>query len=198
MLISPSALSSIMPRCPESQLQTYALALSSAMEEHQINTVTRAAAFLGQLALESGELKHWVELADGSAYEGRASLGNTQPGDGPLYRGRGPIQLTGRANYLAAGEALGVDLVANPELVAQPEHGFRVAAWFWRKGAGMRLSAAARKRLGPGVDLNDVADRGDFLGCTMAINGGETHHDRRLAYTHRALEVLGTEALLQA
>ncbi len=196
MLISPETLSRIMPRCPEPKLEGYAAALSAAMAEHDISNVTRAAAFLGQLALESGELNHWVELADGNAYEGRASLGNTQPGDGPLYRGRGPIQLTGRGGYAAAGAALGLDLVAHPELAGEPEHGFRIAAWFWRVGAGLRLSAAARKHLGGAVDLNNVADRGDFTGITLAINGGLTHHDRRLEYYHRALEVLGSTARL--
>lgn len=195
-LIFPDVLRRIMPRCPEPKLALYAQELSFAASEHEIWTVTRLAAFLGQLALESGELQHWVEIADGTAYEGRAALGNTEPGDGPRYKGRGPIQLTGRANYRAAGAALQVDLEGSPELAAEPAHGFRVAAWFWRAGAGQRLSAAAKKRLGAGVDLNQVADRGDFEGITLAINGGLTHHDRRLAYYHRALEVLGTDARL--
>jgi predicted chitinase len=76
------------------------------MAEASITTPARAAAFLAQVAHESRELKHFEELADGSAYEGATRLGNTQKGDGPKFKGRGPIQLTGRKNYTLAGAAL--------------------------------------------------------------------------------------------
>jgi putative chitinase len=149
------------------------------MIEAEITTVTRAAAFLGQLAHESGELRYMEELADGTAYEGRKRLGNVHPGDGPRYKGRGPIQLTGRANYRAAGGAIGVDLEGAPTLVASPEVGFRVAGWYWTLHG-----------------LNGRADAFDFAGITKAINGGLTHHDRRLGYYRRALEVLGRDTKL--
>lgn len=93
--------------------------------------VGRHAAFLAQLSHESGGGRWMQEIASGEAYEGRADLGNTQPGDGKRFKGRGPIQLTGRANYTIASEALGLDLVGHPELAATPAVGFRVAAWFW-------------------------------------------------------------------
>src|SRR5207342_2210749 len=95
--------------------------LNAAMAEAKINTPARKAAFLAQLAHESGELRYMEEIADGSAYEGRRDLGNTHPGDGRRFKGRGPIQLTGRANYERFGELLGVDLVNDPDQAAKPE-----------------------------------------------------------------------------
>ena len=74
------------------------LAEQGVMEKYQITTPLRRAAFLAQLAHESGELKYMEEIASGEAYEGRKELGNTAPGDGKRYKGRGPIQLTGRFN----------------------------------------------------------------------------------------------------
>jgi putative chitinase len=179
--LTPKQLHEIMPRCPADKTATYARALTSAMMEAQINTVMRAAAFLGQLALESGELRYMEEKADGAAYEGRVSLGNTEPGDGPRYKGRGPIQLTGRKNYQAAGAVLGLDLVQHPEMAAEPDVGFRVAAWYW----------SSRR-------LNVEADTLDYRAVTKAINGASTdgapsHYLRRLEYYRRALEILGRD-----
>jgi putative chitinase len=177
-MLTDEQLAIIMPRCPKSKLTIYRENLVKAMEEASINTKLRIAAFLGQLALESGELRYFVEIADGTAYEGKKRLGNTQPGDGPRFKGRGPIQLTGRANYKAAGTALGVDLENNPERAADPDVAFRVAAWYW----------TSRK-------LNAKADAGDYRGITKSINGAATdeapsHHLRRVVYYERALKVL--------
>lgn len=172
--MTPETLHLIMPQCPDGKLDIYARHLTSAIREWEIDTVTRAAAFLGQLAVESGELRWFEEFASGEAYEGREDLGNTQPGDGRRYKGRGPIQLTGRANYRSAGAALGVDLEGSPQLASRPEVGFRVAGWYWSTR-----------------DLNVIADRLDYRMVTRAVNGGLTHHRQRRAYYHRALEVLG-------
>jgi predicted chitinase len=147
--------------------------LNAAMREAGINTKARAAAFLAQLLHESAELRHFEELADGSAYEGRKDLGNTQAGDGPRFKGRGPIQLTGRANYAAAGEALGVDLVSSPQRAADAEVGFRVSAWFWNSRG-----------------LNKLADAGDFVGITRRINGGTNGLADREKFHARALAIL--------
>jgi putative chitinase len=143
------------------------------MRAAAITTPKRQAAFLAQLAHESAEFRYFEELASGEAYEGRRSLGNTQPGDGVRYKGRGPIQLTGRANYRAAGQALGIDLEGNPRRAADVDVGFRTAAWFWTR----------RK-------LNSHADRGDFREVTRLINGGYNGLASRMAYYRRALDVL--------
>lgn len=147
--------------------------LLAAMREAEISTPRRAAAFLAQLALESGEFRWFEELASGEAYEGRRDLGNTEPGDGRRFKGRGPIQLTGRANYAAAGRALDLPLEARPELAATPAAGFRVAAWYWRTRG-----------------LNDLADRGDFREITRRINGGYNGLAQREAYYAAALAAI--------
>lgn len=201
MHIDASTLKRIMPRCPAPEL--YAPLLSEAMGEADITTVTRAAAFLAQLAWESGDLRYFEELGSGEQYEGREDLGNTNKGDGRRYKGRGPIQLTGRLAYRYAGEALGLHLEAEPALASQPEHGFRVAAWFWREGAARRLSRGAREYLGEIGSLNEVADRPDFRGVTYAVNGlandgPPSQHLRRVEIYLRALEVLGVSARVQS
>lgn len=113
------------------------------------------------------------EIADGSAYEGRKSLGNTQPGDGKRFKGRGPIQLTGRANYQKYGELLKLDLIGNPKQAATPAVGFRIAALFWKLHG-----------------LNQLADAGDFVTITKRINGGLNGLAERQKYHTRAKLVL--------
>lgn len=133
--------------------------IASAMDEFEINTPARQAAFLAQIGHESGGL-HWVVELWGptlaqSRYEGRKDLGNTHPGDGFRFRGRGLIQTTGRANYQATGEALGVDIISDPTKLAEPELAARSAAWYWQSRG-----------------LNALADVGDFRRITLRINGG--------------------------
>jgi predicted chitinase len=172
--ISAQQLKALMPELSEAQVQKYLPSLNKAMVEGGINTPQRQAAFLAQLAHESGGLKYFEELANGQAYEGRSDLGNTQPGDGARYKGRGPIQLTGRANYAAAGKALGIDLINHPELAATPEVGFKVATWFWNTR-----------------NLSNLADTGSFDAITKRVNGGFNGKASRDAYYQKALQVLG-------
>jgi predicted chitinase len=127
----------------------------AAMLEFDITTRPRAAAFLAQVLHESGGLRYFEEIASGAAYEGRRDLGNTQPGDGRRFKGRGPIQLTGRANYAWASKALDIDLIANPQRAAEHEIGWRIAGLYWKSRG-----------------LNELADQGDFQQITRRINGG--------------------------
>jgi predicted chitinase len=170
--MTPDELRLIAPHCPH--LLEYAALLTAAMAKAEINTVTRAAAFLGQLMHESGELCYLEEQASGHAYEGRRDLGNTEPGDGPKFKGRGFIQITGRANYRAAGLALGLDLTEEPWQAADPDVAASIAAWFWQSHG-----------------CNELADALDFAGITRQINGGLNGYSARFDHYHRALEVLG-------
>lgn len=172
-MLSLAQLCEIMPTLSREKAELYLPFLNDAMIEASIATPRRAAAFLAQLAHESAELRSWLEGASGSLYEGRRDLGNLFPGDGPKFKGRGPIQLTGRENYRAAGDALGLNLEASPELAAEPEVGFRVAGWYWRTRG-----------------CNALADANDFDRITRRINGGLNGKPQRDAYYAKALDVL--------
>lgn len=155
---TPDQLHEIMPFCPRLRLAVLTPHLNAALAEFQINTPLRAAAFIAQLAHESAQFRHFEELASGELYEGRKDLGNDYPGDGKRFKGRGPIQLTGRANYRAAGLALGIDLEGRPRRASDADVGFRIAGWYWSLHR-----------------LNELADRGTgdaFDSITKAINGG--------------------------
>ena len=151
-----------------------AKALQDAMDKDGgFLTENRVACFLGQLLVECNEFKEFVEEDSGSAYEGRHDLGNVSPGDGPRYKGRGYIQLTGRHNYALAGQAIGQDLVNNPGLAAEPGVMAQTAIWFWNAHRCPWLA-----------DVLDVKE------ITHRINGGENELKERLEYTDMALKAL--------
>ncbi|MCE0461562.1 glycoside hydrolase family 19 protein [Pseudomonas uvaldensis] len=159
----------------------YTPTLNSAMERYQIIGPKRVAAFIAQIGHESGQLHYVRELGDHtylSKYdtgELALRLGNSpaEDGDGQQYRGRGLIQITGRANYEACGKGLGLDLVNEPELLERPLWAAHSAAWYWMSRG-----------------LNALADIGDFDSITRRINGGlNGAADRRALYA-RALKVL--------
>lgn len=147
-------LNQIMPRA-NSRASLFLDPLNRAMDEFEINTPARQAAFLAQVGHESGQLYYVREIASGRAYEGRADLGNTQPGDGMRYKGRGLIQVTGRANYIALMMALNIDCVIHPELIEQPVNACRSAGWFWQTN-----------------NLNKWADLGDNQAVSGVVNTG--------------------------
>ncbi|MDQ1727965.1 MAG: hypothetical protein QOD33_90, partial [Pyrinomonadaceae bacterium] len=175
-MLTDDELRQIMPNCAAAKRQDYLPFIQQAMQEFGITSYLRETAFLAQLAHESGELRYMEELASGSAYEGRADLGNTQPGDGKRYKGRGPIQLTGRANYTKYGQLLGLDLVNNPTIAATKEVGFRIAGEFWKLNG-----------------LNELADQQKFESITRRINGGINGLQDRIMYYERAKRVLSKD-----
>jgi putative chitinase len=155
----------LMPLSSQDLAATFTEPLVAALQANQINTPLRQAHFLAQLGHESGSLRYTAELASGTAYEGRTDLGNTQPGDGPRFKGRGLIQITGRANYTSYGNARGKDYVTglNPTLLAtDPNIAADCSGWFW----------ATR-------NLNELADNDDLLTITKRINGGTNGLDDR-------------------
>ncbi|QQS48231.1 MAG: hypothetical protein IPM66_06210 [Acidobacteriota bacterium] len=184
MQLSESQLRQIMPKLPASSASTYLPFLNRVMQIYRIETPLRASAFLAQLAHESGELRYWEEIWGPTPQQRKyeppgdlaTRLGNTQPGDGYRYRGRGPIQITGRFNYRKYGSLLGVDIESNPDLAASTQIGFSIAGIFWQNNG-----------------LNELADIEDFIGITKKINGGLNGLESRLKYYERAKLVLGVQ-----
>lgn len=171
--------------------------LVAALEEAKINTPQRMAAFLAQCGHESGEFKYMEEIWGPTPQQLRydppttlaVKLGNTQPGDGYRYRGAGPIQVTGRAQFREAGKALGLDLEANPEQAFTPAVGFRMAAWFWnKKGLNAyadKLTMRPEDDITPQAELDLAIREKSMKRClpfdwiTQRINGGFNGRDDR-------------------
>ena len=173
-MITLEDLRAICPRTSPARLATFVEPLNEAMDAFDISAnVARETHFLAQVAHESGGFHYVREIASGRAYEGREDLGNTEPGDGVRFRGRGLIQITGRANYRECGDALGVDLLSRPELLEEPDLAAQSAGWYWHSRG-----------------LNEIADRGDARAITKKINGGLNGYQDRLAYLSLAQERL--------
>ncbi len=107
-------------------------------------------------------------------YASRMGNGPTESGEGWKFRGRGLKQLTGRDNYTRCGQALGLDLVADPDLLLQPEGAALSAAWFWSVNK-----------------CGALADADDFVGLTKRINGGTIGLEDRIRHYNHALHVMG-------
>jgi putative chitinase len=158
--------------------------LNDAMTWFDINSPARVAAFLAQIGVESDHLEYvreiWGPTAAQRGYEGRADLGNAQPGDGYRFLGRGLIQITGRANAKAVRDGLAQtlcdipDFEAHPDLLEAPRWAALSAGWYWAKHG-----------------CNDLADGGHFEHITRRINGGLNAEDKRLALWSCAKEALG-------
>ena len=187
--ISKEALLSIVKKT--SLVEIYYSVLVFEMDKYNINTKDRVCAFLAQILHESGCFnatkenlfysaaglqKTWpskfktLDLAKtfekqpekiaNYVYGGR--MGNTEPGDGWKYIGRGLIGVTGKDNYLALSKDTGIDFVKNPEWLEQPDYAVISAINFWNK-----------------YKLNTLADKGDFKAITQRINGGQLGADDR-------------------
>jgi putative chitinase len=180
-MITEAQLQVIMPNLAAQKLQVYLPHLNTAMQNYGVTTMLRTAAFVAQLAHESAEFRFmeeiWGPIPAQIRYEPPSELarrlGNTEPGDGKRFKGRGPIQITGRFNYKKYGDLLGVDLTGQPELAAQPAVAFFTAGLFWITNG-----------------LNELADGEQFVTITKRINGGINGLPDRQKYYARAKDVL--------
>jgi putative chitinase len=143
--------------------------LAATLESFEINTRLRIAHFLGQTCEESAGYRTTEEFASGREYEGRKDLGNTQRGDGPRFKGRGLLQLTGRANYEQYGQLLDVDLMDNPAQAADPALSLKIACEYWKLH-----------------NINADCDRDDVQAVTRKVNGGLNGLSERIAFTQKA------------
>lgn len=184
--IDAGVISAIVPRAgaragqQAAIINKFAAMLPPLLDRFQVDTALRIEHMLAQTAHESDSFCTTEEYASGAAYEGRADLGNTKPGDGKRFKGRGLIQLTGRSNYARFTRWMRAiisdcpDFVTNPELVAE----FPWAAWsvffFWSEHG-----------------LNAYADRDDLVGATRVINGGRNGLAARAALLAKAKSAVG-------
>lgn len=166
MTITLSALKKICPLTSEGVLQKFVEPLNRLMPKYGIDTAVRVRHFIAQVAHESGCFNYTRELASGKDYEGRKDLGNTVAGDGVKFKGRGLIQITGRANYAKVSEALlGQEfaLINDPALLESAEFAVSSACWFWKE-----------------KNLNAFADKDNLLAVTKRINGGTNGMQHRI------------------
>src|SRR5688572_2678005 len=184
-MLTTEQLQAIMPQMPAAKRATLFPFLTAAISEFGIDRPARTAAFLAQLAHESAQFRFMEEIWGPTPAQRRyeppgklaADLGNTERGDGLRFKGRGPIQITGRANYRRFGNLLGFDLVADPARAARPEVAFRIAGLFWSKKG-----------------LNELADQltaEAFREITRRINGGFNGLAERERFYAAAKTVLG-------
>jgi putative chitinase len=187
-MVTSEQLHAIMPGLPAARRAELFPFLVTAMIEFTIDAPARMAAFLAQLAHESAQFRFMEEIWGPTAAQRRyepastlaTTLGNTEPGDGRRFKGRGPIQVTGRANYRRFGDLLGLDLIADPARAAGSDVAFRIAGLFWSKKG-----------------LNELADRATadaFREITRRINGGFNGLEERQAFYEVARTVLGVGA----
>lgn len=177
MEITVDQLVAIAPHCVK-HAPAYVGPINDSLAKAEINTPRRLANYIAQLMHESGSLVYSKELASGAEYEGRHDLGNTQPGDGVRFKGRGPIQVTGRTNYAHCSQFMYGDdrLIDHPEILEQPEEGVAAAAWFWHFHG-----------------CNELADEDDQRALCRRINGGMNGFDERVIFCERAKRVLGVD-----
>lgn len=186
--LNKNMLKEILPNIKPDKCESYVVAFNAIFPKFDLNNEKRIAAFLGQIAVESGELRYDKELPSkynkkdpkdasepiGTLYEGRKNLGNNQAGDGPKFIGRGILQLTGRANYESMSKKLGVDLIQNPEIACDPHISTMIACQYFKERG-----------------LLELADAWDLDKITEKVNGKmKLHHDLRVKYSLRALKVL--------
>lgn len=167
-------LAALAPHGNPAILAGMAASMESCIARADLSTSLRQAHFLAQCAEESDGFHTTLEYASGAAYEGRHDLGNTHPGDGRRYRGRGVIQLTGRANYHDYGALLGVDLENHPEVAQTFPFAALIAAEFWKHRS-----------------INVPADANDVVAVTKKINGGTNGLEDRKIWLARARHALG-------
>jgi predicted chitinase len=161
--------------CPLANVRRYWPAIRAACVESGLADRATLIAVVATVATEVAQFKPIDEYGSDSYftqhYEGRADLGNTHPGDGVRYHGRGFIQITGRANYRRYGARLGVPLEAEPELALDPHVAARILARYF---VDHGIAASAR--------------RGDWRDVRRKVNGGLNGWDRFSALVGRLQE----------
>ena len=175
MVITILQLHRIMPHAPWGRVAGFVKSFNKWSTQFGIDSTLRAAHYIAQVAHETGELQWLEELSSGKQYEGRRDLGNTQPGDGPRFKGRGYLQTTGRANYQRYADSpycVGI-LMQHPEWLSKQPGCQKASMFFWQEHG-----------------LNELADRDDVRAVTRRINGGYNGLAQRCYFLDKAKRVL--------
>jgi putative chitinase len=193
MIITADILKAIAPSSKKTNykhLQGLALWMNHWFPEFQIDTKQEICHILAQLAHESDSFNAMEEYASGKAYEGRKDLGNTRPGDGMKFKGRGPLQVTGKVNYSLMGVKAKAPLkfILNPELLATPEWGVWSACIFWTDKGLVDISNMADDAIIWSKKLNRNLSPIEYI--TWRVNGGFTHLKNRISFYERAKLVI--------
>lgn len=193
-MMTEEQLKKIFPQIKPEKLKVYTAAFNEVLPQFGMDTPKRIACFLGQVGHESAQLRYDKELGSkynkadpkdpnepvGTLYEGRKSLGNTEPGDGPKFIGRGILQLTGRENYTLYSKKLGIDLVNHPDLAADPVVATKIACQYFKDRG-----------------LIELSDKLDVDTITLKVNGkAKLGLEERKHFTQKALEVLGDNSVV--
>ena len=175
MRITKSQMLRICPGACRANLDSFVADFNKWSGTFGVTTPLRAAHFIAQVLYESGSLRYTEEIASGKAYEWRQDLGNVQKGDGVRFKGRGYLQITGRANYQAYAKSKWCvgDLMSHPEWLAQSPGNVKASLWFWWK-----------------KNLSALADRDDCKAVTRKINGGLNGYSQRAYWTRMAKKEL--------
>lgn len=191
MTLTADQLKAIVPVIKQAAIDAYLPHLNMFMLKYDIVSPQRIGAFIAQTAEESINFSAVRELASGQAYEARKNLGNTEPGDGVKFKGRGLIQITGKGNYKwCSSDLFGDDrLIDTPELLTSPQYAVQSACWFWEVAKGLNAVADHPEDWTHLWDHNDKTYT-KIQWITLLINGGQNGIDVRTANYNRAREVL--------
>jgi len=191
MVITREQLQAIVPSIKPAALDTFLPHLQTLLPKYAIDTPQRLGGFIAQVAHESAGFSAVREFASGNAYEGRKDLGNTEPGDGPRFKGRGLIQVTGRGNYRWFSKDVFEDAraVDNPELLTTPANAVLSACWYWTTVKPMNAVCDHPE------DWTHIWEHNGktytkIMWMTLLINGGQNGIDERTANYLRARQVL--------
>lgn len=189
MILTIDQLQRIAPYCKQGNAAIYAPLLTIYMDKYLIDTKTRMAPFIANLAHESSSFNRTLEMASGAEYENNKMLGNTEPGDGVKFKGRGLIQITGRSMYLSCSRALfGNDsLLEDPSPLEKPDAATQSACWFWAIIKGLN-QVADKPAIWTRVWDNRTFTK--FQWIVLRINGGQNGIDERQAFLQRAEQIL--------
>lgn len=175
MQITNKQLKQIYPYSTQTNRDKYLPYINKFAAEYNMDTYEYLCAFLSQIGHESGQLKYVEEIASGKAYENRKDLGNIYKGNGIMYKGRGLIQITGRANYTSLSKDLKVDFIANPYLLKEPLYAVLSAFWYWKKR---------------NLNKYSTLKESDFMILTKRINGGFNGYKNRYDLWCQAKQIL--------